>query len=206
MSALVVALAAVVALFCVLVVGVLRSHAAILERLDALDPGPTSEPPTNGLDGATSTRRGEQPPPQDHSHAAVDLDGLATDGAQPVAVRVTGVEHDTLVAFLSSTCITCQRFWDAFRTPRGLGLPTGTRLVVVTKGPDAESPTSVAKLAPPGVPTVMSTEAFGHYAVPGAPYFVLVHGPSGRVLAADTGSDWEHVQPLLHRPADDQVG
>jgi hypothetical protein len=35
-----------------------------------------------------------------------------------VTVRVTGVEHDTIVAFLSSGCTTCQKFWDAFRKPR----------------------------------------------------------------------------------------
>ena len=34
----------------------------------------------------------------------------------------SGVEHRTLVAFLSGSCLTCQRFWDAFRKPAELGL------------------------------------------------------------------------------------
>ena len=118
-------------------------------------------------------------------------------------VRVSGVEHDTVIAFLSSGCITCQKFWDAFRKPRKLKLPTGTRLVVVTKGSEAESPSAVADLAPPQVPTIMSSQAFADYDVPGSPYFVYVHGPSGRVRGEGTGPDWEQVSSLLGQATSD---
>ena len=49
-------------------------------------------------------------------------------------------DHLTLLAFLSSGCATCAGFWKAFRQPDHLGLPAGTRLVVVTKGPEMEIP------------------------------------------------------------------
>ena len=116
---------------------------------------------------------------------------------------MTGVEHDTIVAFLSSGCITCQRFWDAFRKPRKLGLPAGTRLVVVTKGGDGESESSVASLSPPGVTTIMSSQAFVDYDVPGSPYFVQVHGRAGRVRGEGTGPDWDQVRSLLSQAGDD---
>ncbi|WP_421119285.1 hypothetical protein ACE2AJ_18270 [Aquihabitans daechungensis] len=122
---------------------------------------------------------------------------MSPGGNEALSVRITGVEHDTIVAFLSSGCITCQKFWDAFAKPRKLKLPDGTRLVIVTKGADGESPSSVASLAPSSFPTVMTTEAFTDYDVPGSPYFVYVHGPSGRVRGEGTGPDWEQVSSLL---------
>ena len=96
-----------------------------------------------------------------------------------------------------------QKLWDAFRKPRKLGLPAGTRLVVVTKGIDGESLTAVAQLAPPGIPTIMSTEAFADYDVPGSPYFVQVHGPTGRVRGEGTGPDWDQVSSLLSQASGD---
>ena len=65
---------------------------------------------------------------------------------------MAGGDHLTLLAFLSSGCATCAGFWEAFRTPTSSGLPAGTRLVVVTKGPDMEIPAEVAALAPPACP------------------------------------------------------
>ena len=219
MIVLVVALTVVTALLALLVVGLLRSHAEILRRLHELGAGmdedlPAGSPaqraasPSQAVGAAPAG--GPQPgrdfqvmplvpsPPQREGMAgAADLVGLGPDGRETVSIRVTGVEHDTIVAFLSSGCITCQKFWDAFRKPRKLGLPRGTRLVVVTKGPDGESLSEVSKLAPPGVPTVMSSEAFVDFDVPGSPYFVQVHGPTGRVRGEGTGPDWDQVSSLL---------
>ncbi len=73
-----------------------------------------------------------------------------------------------------------RRFWEAFGAPDELGLPDGTRLVVVTKGPDREIPAEVAALAAPGLSVVMSSEAWTDYEVPGSPFFVLVDGRAGR--------------------------
>lgn len=214
MTVVVVALGAAVALLTLLVVGLLRSHAEILKRLHALGAGldddvPTvaapSSPPPTGVSRRDFNVMPQvpSPPGREEFGGVADLSGLGPDGVEAVSVRVTGVEHDTIVAFLSSGCITCQKFWDAFRKPRKLGLPKGTRLVVVTKGPDAESVSAVSGLAPSGFPTVMSSEAFDHYDVPGSPYFVHVHGPTGRVLGEGTGPDWDQVYSLLSQASGD---
>ena len=81
--------------------------------------------------------------------------------AYAVSLAVGAVLHDTLVGFLTSGCQTCRAFWDTFRSgvPE---VPGGARLVVVTRGPEAESPAPIASLsgtgslAEGGVPVVMS--------------------------------------------------
>ena len=113
------------------------------------------------------------------------------------------MEHRTLVAFLSGTCLTCQRFWDAFQKPHKLGLPRDVRPVIVTKGPDQESAATVADLAPAKVPVVMANDAWVSYDVPGSPYFVLVDGRSGTVQGEGTGIDWPQVKGLLTQVTDD---
>jgi hypothetical protein len=201
----------VIALLALLVVGLLRSHAEILRRLHELGAGlePDAAPSAAAPPGGPRPGRDFQvmpqvpsPPDREAFGGAADLvgSGVADDA---VSVRVTGVEHDTIVAFLSSGCLTCQRFWDAFRKPKKLGLPRGVRLVVVTKGHGEESPSSIGRLAPSGIPLVMSSEAWADYDVPGSPYFVLVHGPSGRVRGEGTGPDWEQVSSLLHQATGD---
>jgi hypothetical protein len=207
MTAIVVLLACVVALLGLLVVGLLRSHAEILKRLhdlgagvDPAEPAATASPPPTPVVSREDFQVMPQvpaPPERQAFGGAADLSGVAPGGAEALSVRIVGTEHDTIVAFLSSGCLTCQKFWDAFRKPRKLKLPAGTRLVIVTKGVDGESPSTVADLAPAGFPTVMSTQAFSDYDVPGSPYFVYVHGPSGRVRGEGTGPDWEQVSALL---------
>jgi len=209
-TVIVVLLAAVVALLALLVVGLLRSHAEILKRLHELGAGLDDGSATASAAAVGAAGDGPRPgrdfqvmpqmpsPPEREGFGGVaDLVGTGPGTGEAVSLRVTGVEHDTIVAFLSSGCTTCQRFWDAFRKPRKLALPAGTRLVVVTKGAEAESESSVAKLAPSAFTTVMSTQAFADYDVPGSPYFVQVHGPSGRVRGEGTGPDWDQVRSLL---------
>lgn len=212
MTAVVVAEGLVIALLALLVVGLLRSHAEILRRLHDLGAGIDSNPspvatattsPRPGSPGYPVMPQMPSPPEREEFTGAADIVGLAPDGQEAVSVRVVGAGHDTIVAFLSSGCLTCQKFWDAFAKPRKLRLPADTRLVVVTKGADAESASAVARLAPSALPTVMSTEAFEQYDVPGSPYFVLVHGPSGRVRGEGTGPDWEQVSSLLAQATGD---
>lgn len=211
MTVVVVLLGALTAVLALLVFGLLRSHAEILKRLHDLGAGLEGEPAPAQLpvDGPRPGRDFQvmpqvpSPPDREAFGGSADLVGVGPGGTEALSVRVTGVEHDTIVAFLSSGCLTCQRFWDAFRKPRKLNLPAGTRLVVVTKGPDAESPSAVAELAPPGVPTVMTSEAFIDYDIPGSPYFVQVHGPTGRVRGEGTGPDWDQVSSLLSQATGD---
>ncbi len=216
MTVVVVVEGIVIAVLALLVVGLLRSHAEILKRLHDLGAGLDTDLPAAGstpaVTGGPRTRRDFQdqvmpqvprPPDREAFTGAADLAGLSAGGTEAVTVRVTGVEHDTIVAFLSSGCLTCQKFWDAFRKPKKLGLPAGTRLVVVTKGADGESPSAVAELAPSGLPTLMSSEAFDDYDVPGSPYFVHVHGPTGKVRGEGTGPDWQQVSSLLSQATGD---
>ena len=58
----------------------------------------------------------------------------------------------------------------------------------MTRGPEAESPAAVAELAPRSTITVMTTDAWTSFAVPGAPYFVVVDGRDGSVVGEGTGA------------------
>jgi hypothetical protein len=144
----------------------------------------------------------QAPPEREGFTDSRDLVGVGV-GDDAVTIRVTEVEHRTLVAFLSGTCLTCQRFWDSFQKPAKLGLPRDVRPVIVTKGPDQESAATIAGLAPAKVPVVMSNDAWVSYDVPGSPYFVLVDGRTGKVQGEGTGIDWPQVKGLLTQVTDD---
>jgi hypothetical protein len=184
----------VLALLCVLVVGLLRSHAEILGRLHALDDG--------GGGDTDATRSRLVPVALNGRRGAHDIagTGLRDDAAH---VAIAGTRHRTLVAFLSSGCLTCRSFWDAFADVDGLDLPSDVRLVVVAKDPQEESMSALRELAPPGLPVVMSSAAWESYAVPGSPYFVLVDGAEGRVEGEGTGTDWPQVRNLIVLANDD---
>ena len=109
-----------------------------------------------------------------------------------------GAEHSTLLVFLSTTCLTCREFWTAF-ADQSLDVPGRARVVLVTRGSEAESPSTVRKLAPQSVHTVMSTETWNAYNVPGAPYFVLVDGGRGAVIGEGMATSWERVQELMRQ-------
>lgn len=182
--------AVAIALLALLVVGLLRSHAEILRALHDLGVN---------LDGSDShASHGDRLPASrggDAGSAAHDLGGLTPDG-DAVAIGVTG-EGRTLLAFLTSSCLTCQGFWTAFGDPSSLDLPPGVRLVVVTKGPDQESPPAVAERAAPGLPVVMTTDAWLDYEIQVAPYFVLVDGTTGEIVGEGAGQTWDQVRSLL---------
>jgi hypothetical protein len=196
MVILVTLLAVAVALLGLLVAGLLRSHAEILRALHELgvelDPNaPDRERAPAGARPARSRDAGD----------AVDIAGEDPSGA-PRHLAVAGVEHSTLLAFLSSSCLTCREFWNAFADP-ALSVPGGARVIAVTRGVDAESPATVRKLASPHVHTVMSTQAWHDYHVPGAPYFVLVDGPRRAVIGEGTATSWERVQALIEQATAD---
>src|SRR2546425_624927 len=127
----------------VLLVGVLRSHAELLRRLDSRTPSGPSPRLAEGI---------PQPPPPRAAAEAVDGAGMTLDG-DAVKLAVAGAPGSTLLAFLSSGCLGCGEFWEAFGSKPDI--PGGGRLVIVTKDTAFESPSRLLELAPEGVPLVM---------------------------------------------------
>ena len=207
MIALSVILGAVVLLLAVLVAGLLRSHADILKALHDLGAGvgdPAGDPHIHASTSATAggmptpLTMGPTLAPDRDSTSAPTVAGVTPGGdAQAVAPASDGAL--TLLAFLSTGCASCAGFWDAFRQPERLGLPTGTRLVVVTKGPDREIPGEVAALAAPGLLVLMSSDAWTDYEVPGSPFFVLVDGTAGRRIGEGVANHFSQVAELVRR-------
>lgn len=201
MTAIVSVLVVVVVLLSVLVAGLLRSHAVILRRLHELGAGVDRDPgaPVSVVRPRTD---GTVPAPRDvdvQGRHATDLSGTDPRGGA-LAVRVTGVEHDTVLVFLSTGCSTCAGFWDELATP---SLPPGTRLVLVAQDAGEESPAEVLARTPAGVTVVLSSAAWRDLEVPGSPFVVHVHGPSGRILGEGTGPSWERVRTMILRVDDD---
>lgn len=202
MTVVVAVLAVVVALLALLVVGLLRSHADILRRLTALDGGddvPRAERDAAGPRTPTGVPR---PPNLPTGRPAADLVGADLDEGA-LAVRVTGVAHDTLLLFLSSGCLTCRPFWDAAARPGRIDLPDGTRVVVVARDLDEESPSALGELAGSRTVLLLSSRAWADYGIPGSPYAVLVDGASGRIRGEGTGASWEQVARLLAQATGD---
>lgn len=189
MTAVVIIEAVVIVLLLVLVAGLLKSHAEILRRIDRLgagDPPDTSEqsPRTTGLGSAPTE----------------EISGVDQRGST-VSVSLQHGKGETLLAFLSTGCASCRVFWEELSgNPK---LPTSTtRPVIVTKGPQAESPGKVTELAPAGVKLVMSDEAWDTFKVPLTPYFMLVDGDGG-VIGEGSATSMDRLLGLFRQSAAD---
>jgi hypothetical protein len=200
MAILVVLLAVVLALLGLLVAGLLRSHAEILRALHNLgvDLDPARAGDGSGVSttvGAPTIRSSEVP--KRPSRGAVDVVGT-TPEHDAISVAVVGAQHLTLLAFLSSGCGSCLVFWDVFRDGGPVEVPGDARLVCVSKDAGEESVSSIKRLAPRDMPTIMSSKAWADYDVPVAPFFVLVDGESGEVIGEGAANEWSQVQSLVH--------
>jgi hypothetical protein len=207
--ALVIVQTVVLAGLVVLVIGLLRAYGSVLQRLHALEGGAPGDDrtfsmlPIRPVDSPAGPRPAEVAGPaatDDDFPAAADVEGTTPNG-ETVALRVVGVDHDTVLVFLSSGCSTCAVFWDELAHP--VHLPAGVRLVVVTQDADVENVLVLRKLAPPAVDVVLSSAAWGQYEVPGSPYVVAVSGARGRVRGEGTGQSWAQIADLLARSTGD---
>ncbi len=223
MTALVVILAVVVLLLTVLVVGLLRSHAEILRALHDLGVNLEDGAPTGGARTFSADTRGQRAragtgiaPQGASAEERVGANGLAlpedgplvdahdlmgtTPSGDASAIAVVGTPGLTLLSFLTTGCASCMDFWEAFRTPsnRQVAGPR-SQLVVITKGQDAESPAAVRELADPALTTLMSSEAFDDYAVPLAPYFVLIDSGQGRVVGEGAAGSFDQLGSLIQK-------
>lgn len=188
-------LAVAVAFLTVVMFGLLRLYAEMIRGLNRagifLDGGAASAGHSDGLDITEG-------PASPDTAGAYDLVGTSPGGGR-TKVSVTGVDRLTLLAFLSSACRTCERFWEAFAEP-GLRLPgAGTRLVIVGQDPEYEAQAVFAELVPAGVKAILSSAAWEDYSVPGSPYFALVDGGTDRVLGSGTAPSWEQMRSMLAR-------
>jgi hypothetical protein len=180
-------------------VGLLRSHAEILRRLpdetivleerDHAD----ADPPSSSTSGPTMPAH--LPGPRGAVTPAHDVVGRTLDGSAALTPVATA-GSPTLVAFLSSGCLTCRTFWDGLRTGAHEPMPGGTRVLVVTKDPQFESPSRLRDLAPDDVPVLQSSQAWGDYGITMSPYFVMVDA-DGEVRSEGAASSWEQVRSLL---------
>jgi len=193
MTALVVVETILLVLLSVLVVGLLRSHAEILRRLES---------------GDVAERPAAQPlaiaQPRDDAPAPADVGGVTLGGdAVQIAVGAPGTR--TLLAFLTSGCSVCGGFWQALREGAAATAPAGARVVVVTRDSSMESPSRLRDLAPADLPVIMSSQAWEDYRVPLAPYFVLLDGTAGTVEGEGAAESWPQVASLLRDAMDDQA-
>ena len=185
----------------VLVAGLLRSHAELLRRV-----GPPREEANGGtpVTAASETAADEFDP-------ELPVPPAASRDPRPAAIAGTTLTGDavkldfdgagtapTLLAFLSSGCSTCARFWEGLGTG---GLPDGLETVIVTRGGDRERPARLRSLAPDGVPVLMSSQAWTDYEVAGSPYFMLV---DGTIRGEGVATTWEGLSSLVTDALGDQ--
>lgn len=204
MTALVLTLTVAVALLGLLVAGLLRSHADILRALHSLGAG-IGDPLDDSTDAhehppqSTVLQLGRRLPPE-RGTGAPDIAGTTIDG-DAVAITAAAAPR-TLLAFLSSGCTTCARFWSALREPSTLALPRDIRIVVVTKGLDLEERDALSRVDPGVVELVLSTQAWLDYEVPGAPFFVLTDD-RGRRIGEGLAASMAQVVELVSRATSD---
>jgi hypothetical protein len=191
MVALVACETLLLALLLLLVVGLLRSHAEVLRRLGP--PGEEAEAGDSALSGEASGRLPE-PGRRAGLREGHDIAGL-TVARDAVKIGLVEDSPPTLLAFLSSGCAVCERFWTDLHTGRAPELPEDVRVIAVTKDASHESPSRLRGLAPDSVPLVMSSAAWQDYGVPASPYFVYLEG--GRVRGEGSASNWGQIASLL---------
>jgi hypothetical protein len=212
MLALMCVVTVVVILLAVLVAGLLRSHADILRSLHDLGVGVGD--PTGGAVHDHGAHNQAQPVPvplhmgpplpgERDATSAPDLVGVSPEG-DAVSIGVTGVDRLTLLAFLSSGCVTCADFWASLQNPVSAGFPPDLRVVAVTKGPEFEIPSEVARRAGGRIVVVMSTESWGDYEVPGSPFFVLIDGRAGRRIGEGVANRADQIAELVQRAWDEE--
>lgn len=196
MGAVVAILAVVNAVLAVIVVSLLRSHADILKALH--DAG--VRPDDHATFSRSSGRDSGRVPNEGTALAAIALDITGESPTGDALSISLAASPRTLLAFLSSGCLTCQDLWTTIDSE---GQPSlrklGARLVVVGKSPSEESPAVLADLEATSAPTVLSSEAWAHFGVPVSPYFVLVDGRERRVLGEGAGRSWAQVVRLLEQ-------
>lgn len=191
--ATVLALALIVVFLALLVIGLLRSQAEILRRLDSLgirlDDDESMAPIALTRDRFDSSQ--------------AEITGVTPSG-EPLVVSLHVGTDPTLLAFLSTTCTSCAAFWEAFDSDSMVLHGGRYRLIVVTLGPSEESPTRASNLARSGIDVVMSSDAWQAFEVPGAPYFAVIDPVSRIVVGEGSAADMPALTTFLGDAAGDR--
>lgn len=196
--AAVIALSLIVLLLGMLVVGLLRSHADILRRLESVGAGLDASSDHGSHGSSITLTRKEMARVVDRQVTGVTPDG------EPAVLSLTTGSDPTLIAFLSTTCSTCTPFWEGLESSLMYFGGHRHRVVVVTLGESEESPTRAQSLAKPGVDVVMSSSGWSDFEVPGAPYFVLIDPATGRVVGEGSAMSFESLEEFLTDATNDQ--
>jgi len=195
LTGLVVVETIVLALLAVIVVALLRSHAEILRRLPEPERDIAEPRDTTVLVPNAPSIPDHLPAPNRMATEAHDISGTTLE-ADPVVVSMRSGTN-TVLAFLSTGCLTCRSFWEGLRTDAWRPLPGAARAVVVVKDPAFESPSKLRELAPPGVEVVQSSAAWEDFGVAMSPYFCFVDGDTGAVRSEGSAMSWDQVSSLL---------
>jgi len=189
MLALVILETFAIALLGLLVAGLLRSHAEILRQLHHLG---------GGLDLPGAARRSQPvtlaPRRAGDPAARPPVIGPTPDG-DLLSIALDRPGERTLLLFLSSGCGTCAPWWEGLRNRAHDAALPDTRIVVVARDAEEESPSLLAGLGPDDVPVVLSSAAWESFAVPGSPYAALV--ADGRVVGEGVAAGWEQMASLV---------
>ncbi len=131
---------------------------------------------------------------------ASDIFGVSPSG-DAIEVRLDDDEGRLLLAFLNTDCDGCEEFWRGLQDPDATGIPAGTSVIVITKGPENLASDDVrASAAGIRVPVVMGDQAWVDYRVLGYPFFVLVDRASKVVVGETVGLGWDDVLSMAGRP------
>jgi hypothetical protein len=191
--AIVIALSLIVIFMAMLVVGLLRSHAAILRKLESLGAGLD--------DDHRGTLAISERPPSAQPANARSIVGVDPDG-DPVAISLTVGDEPVLIAFLSTSCSSCTVFWERLDRAEMVFGDRPHRVVIATLGPDEESPTRAKALQRGDADVVMSSQAWESYEVPGAPYFVIADPKEG-VLGEGSAETFDALAQFLEDSTND---
>jgi hypothetical protein len=197
LTALVVVETLILGLLSVVVVALLRSHAEILRRLpeETRDEASGLRDPAPTVLTDTPSVPEHLPQPRRRATEAHDISGTTLAG-DPVIVSMRSGTN-TVLAFLSTGCLTCQTFWEGLRPDVRRPLPGDARVVVIVKDPAFESPSKLLALASPDVTVVQSSAAWEDFGVSMSPYFCFVDGGSGTVGSEGSAMTWDQVASLL---------
>ncbi len=181
-------------LLTLVLVGLLRTHADILARLTALE-------------GAASQRLMVEPtlPSSDSTVARIDTIHGFTPDLEEIELSIGASGKHALLAFLSTGCLTCWDFWNALASDDRPVLPDSVELIIVAKDRAEENLARLREAQPTDYPVVMASSLWEQLAVPGSPYFALIHGSNKQMVGAGSARAWPQVMSLLHDALDEQV-